>query len=179
MNTNCLENRACPKCGQTEHFDVVATSVFRLLDSGTDHHRDVEYGEDSATECPDCGWHGKWGETAVTTEVLPTAVKRRFWVSWLQPTDDYRAVTFPPNEAIIGYWCSGYDGPGEVEIPILCAVVDAADEEAAAEAVRKDWPEWTAWRFIQERSPSYRPGDRFPIDVEWMQKRFNLTSPIQ
>jgi hypothetical protein len=218
-NTNCLEHRQCPQCQQTDRFDITATATFRLLDDGTEYHGDVEYDEDNAAACPDCGWSGKWGETQmklcmhcqepvlirVSDQLLvhadededpsvedygwvqcsggetnadlappPPATKQRFWASWLQPTEDYRAVTFPPNEAIIGYWCSGYaSGANDEAVPILCAVVDAADEEAAAEAVKKDWPEWPEWRFIEPRHPDFKPGDRFPIESEWMQKRFN------
>ena len=175
-NTNCLENRQCPQCEQTERFKITATTVFELYDDGTGDHEDVEYDEESYARCPDCGWEGKWGDTntenqAATTDTAP---KQRFWVSWLQPTEDYRALTFPPNESIIGYWCSGYaSGANDESIPILCAVVDAADQEAAAEAVKKDWPEWQEWRFIEERDADYKPGDRFPIDgCEWMQERF-------
>ena len=61
-NTNCLENRRCPKCGQDEHFQVVATSVFDILDDGTDDHQDVEYDEQSEAYCPGCNWAGTWGQ---------------------------------------------------------------------------------------------------------------------
>ena len=37
--------------------------MFDLLDSGTDGHGHVECDENSAAECPKCGWTGKWGET--------------------------------------------------------------------------------------------------------------------
>lgn len=172
-NTNCLENRQCPQCKQTYRFDITATATFRLVDEGTEYHGDVEYDEDNEVTCPDCEWTGKWGATD-TEKPADTAPKQRFWASWLQPTEDYRAVTFPPNEAIIGYWCSGYaSGANDESIPILCAVIDAENEEAARAAVLKDWPEWTEWRFIEPRNPDFKPGDRFPIDSEWMQERFN------
>lgn len=131
--------------------------------------------EDPAGE--DYGWvQCSGGEThAELPPPPPPAPKQRFWASWLQPTEDYRAVTFPPNEAIIGYWCSGYGSDkDDCAVPILCAVIDAENEEAARTAVLKDWPAWKEWRFIEERNPDFKPGDRFPIDEsEWMQERFN------
>lgn len=63
--TNCLEARACPRCGQNEHFRITATSVFDLYDEGTSDHYDVEYDDDSPVRCPVCDWRGAWSETAL------------------------------------------------------------------------------------------------------------------
>ena len=31
----------------------------------------------------------------------------RFWMSWIVKEEDYRPLTFPPNEAILGWWNTG------------------------------------------------------------------------
>lgn len=63
-NNNCLEGRCCPECGQTNRFRVWALSEFVITDEGTSDFGDVEYDEDSCASCPECGWKGKWGDTA-------------------------------------------------------------------------------------------------------------------
>ena len=92
-----------------------------------------------------------------------------FWLSWEQPTDDYRALTYPPNEQILGWWCSG---TGE-DYFTICAYVEAKDDDGARAAVLKDWPEAfdrdSDWRIFQERE-KYKPSDRFPPE-DWMMQR--------
>ncbi len=94
---------------------------------------------------------------------------KRYWVSWVQPGDDHRPLTFPPNDAILGWWCSGYT---ESDKAILCALVLALSEELARAAIYMDWPEAKTanWRFVNERDRDYLPGDRFPLS-EWMKAR--------
>lgn len=96
---------------------------------------------------------------------------KRFWISWHQPGDDYRPLTYPPNAAVIGWWKSG-----EGRMPILCAVVAAADEGAACAAVLQDWPEATDWRFCDEKPADWMPNDRFPLS-DWMRERLRSTPP--
>ena len=91
---------------------------------------------------------------------------KRYWLSWIQPTDDHRPLTYPPNRAILGWWCSGDTSKGSV----LCGLVEAADDAAAKAAVLTDWPEATAWRFCEEHEPDFRPGTRFPLS-NWMLER--------
>lgn len=57
-NKNCLEGIRCPDCGNQDRFKVQATTIFELIDDGTDGHYDVEYNEDSYFECYSCGKHG-------------------------------------------------------------------------------------------------------------------------
>lgn len=95
------------------------------------------------------------------------ATIHRFWVSWVQPTKDYRPVNFPPNPKVLGWWCSGYRD----EQAIIVALIEAEDEKTAEQVIKKDWPEWSVWRFIYERDSDYQPpGDRFPLS-EWMRQR--------
>lgn len=93
---------------------------------------------------------------------------RRFWLSWEEKSDDHRPLTYPPNEAIIGWWCSGYGD----DYATIVAWVEAVDEDAARAAVAKDWPESASseWRFCEEVERGWRPGDRFPLST-WMQER--------
>ena len=64
-NTNCLEDRACPSCGQSDKLKVDVRTLMELTDEGTGYHGDTEYGDDAYCECPQCGWHGSWGDTFV------------------------------------------------------------------------------------------------------------------
>ena len=93
----------------------------------------------------------------------------RYWVSWLQPGEDYRPLNFPPDDKIIGWWATGYSSNN---MTTLCAFVVADNYEDAANAVLKDWPEATqnSWRSFETKDPEFVPNDRFPF-AEWMQER--------
>ena len=100
----------------------------------------------------------------------------RFWISWVQRTEDYRPKYYPPHHSILGWWCSGYDTEGHA---ILCACVEAKDAAAASSAIIHEWPEvkeliksGEGWRFYNRNvSEAWRPGDRFPLS-DWMVERF-------
>jgi hypothetical protein len=91
----------------------------------------------------------------------------RFWISWHQPTEDHRPLTYPPNTSVLGWWCSGSD---EKDRWTLCALVRAGTEADAQAAVLTDWPEAEDWRFCNEVGTNFQPGDRFPLS-EWMKTR--------
>lgn len=95
----------------------------------------------------------------------------RFWLSWTQPTEDYRPLTDPPDTRVIGWWCSGYDSN---QRPRLCALVRAGDLDEAKRAIRISWPEAPttrqAWRIEDQRPSDWLPGDRFPMSP-WMTER--------
>lgn len=95
------------------------------------------------------------------------AEMKRFWISWVQPTEDYRPLNYPPLPPIIGWWCSGSCDEGA----ILCALVRAKGERDAKSQVKVDWPEATGWRFCDERASDWRPSDRFVIDDAWTRER--------
>jgi len=102
---------------------------------------------------------------------------QRFWVSWVQRTEDYRPVNYPPNRRILGWWCSGSDSD---ENAVLCAVVEANNESEVRDAVYTDWPELAEnpdWRFMEEKSDTFVPNDRFPISG-WMTSRFDRKKKI-
>lgn len=94
----------------------------------------------------------------------------RFWLSWIQPYEDYRPLTDPPHKAVIGWWCSGFDASDQA---ILCALVVAPSEDAAKAAIGESWPETKAledWRFCESKRCGWLPGDRFPLTA-WERKR--------
>ena len=98
------------------------------------------------------------------------AGETRFWISWYQPTEDYRPLRDPPNAAVLGWWCSGYRDDDAT----LCAVVVADSCDKATKVVQVDWPEAFEFRFIEQQEADWTPpGDRFPIDKKgWMAERF-------
>lgn len=94
----------------------------------------------------------------------------RYWVSWLQTTEDYRPLTFPPNGRVLGWWCSGYRSSDDAAT--ICALVAAETEDDAKAVILKDWPEADEWRFCDEVEPDWDPnkGGRFPPS-EWSVER--------
>ena len=92
-----------------------------------------------------------------------------WWIGWHQPTTDCRPMTFPPNDAILGWWCTGEAADGSFT---LVADVAADDETQAKEVVIRDWPEACRWRFCGH-SPQRgsKPGGRFPVE-DWMIPRY-------
>lgn len=98
---------------------------------------------------------------------------RRYWLSWVQETEDYRPLHYPPKpEAIIGWWCSGFTSDGGAT---LCALVRASSVRAAKRAILAEWPEAPSlsaeWRIEDEKPGDWLPGDRFPLDDQWMRDR--------
>lgn len=93
---------------------------------------------------------------------------RYYWISWYQPTDDHRPLSFPPHDPILGWWRSGrrlIDGQAS-----LVAMVAAEDEAHAKAIIQRDWPEVVEWRFVEQRV-ELDVGDRFPLG-DWMVPRF-------
>lgn len=107
---------------------------------------------------------------------------QKFWVSWVQPSDDYRPLGYPPINQILGWWCSGYNSD---ENAILCACVigegETIDDQTrhAIAAIEREWPEAVSakenkngWRFFEPREADWQPSDRFPLS-DWMIERFS------
>ena len=99
---------------------------------------------------------------------------RRYWVSWYQPTADYRPVDYPPNKSVLGWWCSGYSDEGAT----LCAVISGKNQADVYQAIHKDWPEANMYdlRFCEEKPNDWTPSTRFPMS-DWMIKRFEHSRP--
>jgi hypothetical protein len=98
---------------------------------------------------------------------------KRFWLSWVQPTKDFRPLTDPPAANVLGWWCTGHDADDHATI---CALVQGDCLETAQASVRESWPEaparTRAWRIEDEVPPDALPGDRFPLKP-WMQERLD------
>lgn len=91
----------------------------------------------------------------------------RYWMSWIVPDEDYRPITFPPNQSVLGWWKSGETSNEEA---ILCGLISAPDEEAAKNCILEDWP-GVKWRFCEPKDSTYVvSSDRFPLS-EWMKSR--------
>lgn len=96
----------------------------------------------------------------------------RFWISWYEKTDSRPAI-WPIEDEIVGSWCSGYDLDNN---PIMVALVDASDKEAAAALINTHWPGAynDDWRFFNEVADDYLPsGGRFIVDPERLEKLKN------
>lgn len=65
-NTNCLKDIACPECGNRSYFRIVGTSLFRVVDEGTEDNSDIEWDENSPACCGACGHDAKLGDFTVT-----------------------------------------------------------------------------------------------------------------
>ena len=66
MNENCLEGKACPRCGQEDDIHLLVLTWMSLNDDGTDFYADslkwmpeAEYDKDTHARCPYCGFAGK------------------------------------------------------------------------------------------------------------------------
>ena len=98
-------------------------------------------------------------------------MKKLFWLSWPQPTADFRPLTDPPDARVMGWWCSGQDAEDRA---LLCALVEGRTMQEAKLGVRASWPEAPSvrcsWRIEQEREDDWTPGDRFPLST-WMRRR--------
>lgn len=102
-------------------------------------------------------------------------LRPRFWVSWVQPTADFRPMHDPPaNKSVLAWWCSGFDSSCNA---VLCALVNAKDEYEVSNCLRKDWPEVVdvQWRFIKKQPAGWVPeSGRFPIRAQWEKERCGL-----
>ncbi|MDD3575456.1 MAG: hypothetical protein PHT38_01060 [Halothiobacillus sp.] len=59
MNTNCLENMACPKCGSTGPYMISCECVAEVDDNGIIETRGSEWTSDSSCTCKKCGHDAK------------------------------------------------------------------------------------------------------------------------
>lgn len=83
INTNCLEGIRCPECGFEDRFEIEGTSLFTVVDDGTDDHTGVDWtGESCACGNPDCGYSASLAEfeklTIFERENAATKLMERF-----------------------------------------------------------------------------------------------------
>lgn len=95
------------------------------------------------------------------------------WISWFQPTEDYRPVKYPPTAEVLAWWKTGESDTHST----LVALVDAESEEKAKEHVLLNWPEVAEWRFCEDKEDKVF-SVRFPVQ-DWMVARgcSNASSP--
>lgn len=59
VRENCLQDMACPECGQRGPLRIAATIVATVFDDGTDRDEsDCEWDGKSRCSCEDCGHEG-------------------------------------------------------------------------------------------------------------------------
>lgn len=87
------------------------------------------------------------------------------WLSWYQPTEDHRPVSYPPNEGVLAWFCTGRSERGAT----IVALIEADTEEQAKEIALKDWPEIVDWRFCEDKHDR-KLSNRFPVS-DWMLAR--------
>ena len=96
----------------------------------------------------------------LTQAVRPQNALKSFWVSWYQPTDDYRPLPVPPKSIVKGYWCTGCRDADAAST--MVAWVRAEDAACAMARIKEYWPEAAEWRFCDERAEGWQPNERFP-----------------
>jgi hypothetical protein len=64
INTNCLEDVCCPKCGQNDRLFIHASITAEVTDDGAEvapsPRGDIEWDRNSATECAGCGYSARF-----------------------------------------------------------------------------------------------------------------------
>lgn len=85
-----------------------------------------------------------------------------YWISWYQPTEDYRPITVPSRDIVVGYWKSGERCSDNAST--ICAWVKAENEEHAKSIIREYWPEAEEWRFCEESEKDFELSDRFSLN---------------
>ena len=58
----------CPRCGQSEHFSIEATSTFDVNAEGAEQIGDIEWNDPSRIQCPDCDQIGTVAEFVAAYE---------------------------------------------------------------------------------------------------------------
>ncbi|MCA9062663.1 MAG: hypothetical protein KDA96_06375 [Planctomycetaceae bacterium] len=61
-NTNCLENLACPKCGNDDCLRIAVTAVATVTDDGAEVTGAIDWHDRSFATCPCCGHDGTVGD---------------------------------------------------------------------------------------------------------------------
>lgn len=98
-NTNTLEGWNCPKCGNTDEFEVEAHTWATLTDDGGEAGGNLDYTDESAAKCTNCNQAGpvKYfrGEVGMRRVLIAVAVPGYMSISdvatWLACVDyDYR-----------------------------------------------------------------------------------------
>lgn len=101
-------------------------------------------------------------------------MKKVFWFSWEQHSDDHRPLVFPPKLPILAWWCTGSGN----DYSSLVAAIEADSKEECLKFVKENWEENLGEvgeiRFCEliapEENGNYLVSSRFPTS-EWMNER--------
>lgn len=108
-NTNCLEDRRCPKCAQEDALLIEALKWVEVTDNGVDGYDgdafDAVYDEDSQAKCTECGYRGKWADFDIENQLETIAI---------QPRDEDQHVIEGGAAAT----------PRQLQLPVTCQDVD-------------------------------------------------------
>jgi DNA-directed RNA polymerase subunit RPC12/RpoP len=58
INTNVLEDIACPNCGSRSCFKIIVSCIADVLDDGIDGTEDSDWDEQSHIDCKECQHSG-------------------------------------------------------------------------------------------------------------------------
>ena len=108
MNNNGLEGMACPSCKQDDRINVAYTATTTVYDDGTEDsgHSDMEWGDDSVADCPECGYSGYWSDFHIDEDTDKVIVALANW-----DTDRVSTVGFAPLGLTISRRCWIYTAP--------------------------------------------------------------------
>lgn len=67
-NTNCLENIACPRCGNDSRIIVEVITLAEVTDDGAEMFGDMEWDDGNYAECPECRYRGTIGEFRIPAD---------------------------------------------------------------------------------------------------------------
>ena len=67
-NQNCLKGLRCPLCGEEEPFQISCTTMVDMWDGGSEQHYDLEWNDDSAIICKQCGHCGEVKEFMIANQ---------------------------------------------------------------------------------------------------------------
>lgn len=116
-NENCLEGLRCPECKQADVLQIAGTSLFRVVDDGTESHEDVEWDGESFTRCPPCGFKGKLSDFFISAQVDEPEMKT------------YEVVIYETRR-----FEGRVKAPGRNEVNLLFQTGDDVDEHCNADS---------------------------------------------
>jgi hypothetical protein len=93
-NTNCLENIACPQCGQADSFIIEVTTRADVTDEGAETFGHMHWDERSFIECKHCETDGivaEFTRQPPGRKMLDMNTKRALWANGALAS--FRAVT--------------------------------------------------------------------------------------
>ena len=69
VNENCLEGVKCTDCGNEDAFYIQSTAIMYVTDDGAECRSDIEWNDESHTQCAKCERSGKLTDFKAKAEV--------------------------------------------------------------------------------------------------------------